>query len=78
VGACHDGNHQRAFCAPVPHRFVQFIRRTPEISVGPVRVLKFGEFVRNLHVPTNLNIIQAHPLRGNGLFISNQSGLPGG
>ena len=46
-----------------------FIRRTPEISVGPVRVLKFGEFVRNLSVPTNLNIIQAKPLRGNGLFI---------
>jgi flagellar motor switch protein FliM len=46
-----------------------FIRRTPEISVGPVRVLKFGEFVRNLAVPTNLNIITAKPLRGNGLFI---------
>lgn len=46
-----------------------FIRRTPEISVGPVRVLKFGEFIRNLSVPTNLNIIQAKPLRGNGLFI---------
>lgn len=46
-----------------------FIRRTPEISIGPVRVLKFGEFIRNLHVPTNLNIVQARPLRGNGLFI---------
>ena len=46
-----------------------FIRRTPEVSVGPVRVLKFGEFVRNLAVPTNLNIITAKPLRGNGLFI---------
>lgn len=46
-----------------------FIRRTPEISVGPVRVLKFGEFIRNLHVPTNLNLIQAKPLRGNGLFV---------
>ena len=46
-----------------------FIRRTPEISVGPVRVLKFGEFNRNLHVPTNLNLITAKPLRGNGLFI---------
>lgn len=45
------------------------IRRTPEISIGPVRVLKFGEFIRNLHVPTNLNLIQAKPLRGNGLFI---------
>jgi flagellar motor switch protein FliM len=46
-----------------------FIRRTPEISIGPVRVMKFAEFIRNLHVPTNLNIIQAKPLRGNGLFI---------
>ncbi|OGT15749.1 MAG: flagellar motor switch protein FliM [Gallionellales bacterium RIFCSPHIGHO2_02_FULL_57_16] len=46
-----------------------FIRRTPDISVGPVRVLKFGEFIRNLHVPTNLNLIQAKPLRGHGLFI---------
>ena len=46
-----------------------FIRRTPDISVGPVRVLKFGEFVRNLHVPTNLNILLAKPLRGNGLFV---------
>jgi len=46
-----------------------FIRRTPEISVSPVRVLKFGEFIRNLHVPTNLNLIQAKPLRGTGLFI---------
>ncbi len=45
------------------------IRRTPEISVGPVRVMKFAEFNRNLHVPTNLNLIQAKPLRGNGLFI---------
>ncbi len=46
-----------------------FVRRTPEISVGPVRVLKFSEFIRNLPIPTNLNIIQAKPLRGNGLFV---------
>ncbi len=31
--------------------------------------MKFGEFIRNLHVPTNLNLIQAKPLRGTGLFI---------
>lgn len=46
-----------------------FIGHSPEISIGPVRLLKFGEFIRNLHIPTNLNIIQAKPLRGNGLFI---------
>lgn len=45
------------------------IRRTAEISVGPIRVLKFSEFLRNLPVPTNINIVQAKPLRGHGLFI---------
>lgn len=46
-----------------------FIRRSAEISVGPVRVLKFSEFVRNLMVPTNLNLVQVKPLRGTALFI---------
>jgi flagellar motor switch protein FliM len=46
-----------------------FMRRSPEISVGPVRVIKYSEFVRNLVVPTNLNIVQMKPLRGNALFV---------
>lgn len=45
------------------------IRRTAEISVGPVTVIKYSEFVRNLIVPTNLNMIHMHPLRGTGLFV---------
>ncbi|WP_137939675.1 flagellar motor switch protein FliM [Chitinivorax sp. B] len=46
-----------------------FMRRSAEISVGPVRVLKYSEFIRNLVVPTNLNLIHMKPLRGTGLFI---------
>jgi flagellar motor switch protein FliM len=46
-----------------------FIRRTSEISVGQVRVLKFSEFIRNLPVPTNLNLVAVKPLRGHALFI---------
>jgi flagellar motor switch protein FliM len=46
-----------------------FMRRSAEISVGPVRVVKYSEFIRNLVVPTNLNLVQAKPLRGNALFI---------
>jgi flagellar motor switch protein FliM len=46
-----------------------FMRRNAEISVGPVRVQKYSEFIRNLVVPTNLNMIQMKPLRGTGLFI---------
>ena len=45
------------------------VRRTAEISVGPVRVVKFVDFIRNLVLPTNMNLVQAKPLRGNALFI---------
>ena len=46
-----------------------FMRRTAEISVSPVRVVKYSEFIRNMVVPTNLNLVQAKPLRGTALFI---------
>jgi flagellar motor switch protein FliM len=45
------------------------IRRTAEISVGPVSVIKYSEFVRNLVVPTNLNLVHLQPLRGTSLFV---------
>ncbi len=45
------------------------IRRTPEISVGPVSVIKYSEFVRNLVVPTNINLVHMPPLRGTALFV---------
>ena len=46
-----------------------FMRKSPEISVGPIKVCKYSEFVRNLVVPTNLNIVRPLPLRGNALVI---------
>lgn len=46
-----------------------FMRRTADISVGPIRIIKYNEFIRNLVVPTNLNLVQAKPLRGTALFI---------
>lgn len=46
-----------------------FVHRSSEVSVGPVKVTKFSEFIRNLPVPANLNLVQVKPLRGNALFI---------
>jgi flagellar motor switch protein FliM len=46
-----------------------FMHRSAEISAGPVRVQKYSEFIRNLVVPTNLNMVQVKPLRGTALFI---------
>ncbi len=46
-----------------------FIHRSSEVSVGPVKVMKFSEFIRNLPVPANLNLVSVKPLRGTALFI---------
>ena len=46
-----------------------FMRRTVDIAVGPVKVIKFSEFVRNLVVPTNLNMVHMKPLRGTALMV---------
>jgi flagellar motor switch protein FliM len=61
----------------VNERFARYLRiglfnymhRNAEISVGPIRVQKYSEFIRNLVVPTNLNLVQAKPLRGTALFV---------
>ncbi len=46
-----------------------FLRRAVEVSVGPVRITKYSDFVRNLVVPTNLNLIHMKPLRGTALMV---------
>lgn len=46
-----------------------FMRRSAEISVKPVEVVKYSEFIRNLVVPANLNLVQVKPLRGTALFV---------
>lgn len=45
------------------------LRRSAEISVGGVQMLKFGEYVHTLFVPTSLNLCKVHPLRGTALMV---------
>ncbi len=45
------------------------LRRTPELTVAPVEMHKFIEYVHSLHVPTSLNLIRLNPLRGTSLMI---------
>ncbi len=46
-----------------------FMRRTVDISVGKIKVIKYSEFIRNLIVPTNLNLVNMKPLRGQALMV---------
>lgn len=45
------------------------LRRSPEISVQPIQVKKFSEYVHTLHVPTSLNMVKINPLRGTALVV---------
>ncbi len=61
----------------INERFARYLRiglfnymhRSAEVSVGPIRVQKYSEFIRNQVVPTNLNLVTAKPLRGTALFV---------
>ena len=63
----------------IKERFARYLRiglfnymhRNIEVSVNPITVQKYAEFVRNLVVPTNLNLVIAKPLRGTGLVVFN-------
>lgn len=61
----------------VNERFARYIRvsifnmlrRSAEISVKGVEMLKFKEYMRTLSVPTSLNLITIKPLRGTSLLV---------
>lgn len=45
------------------------LRRTPELSVVGIEMMKFSDYVHGLYVPTSLNLIRVKPLRGTALVI---------
>ena len=45
------------------------LRRSPEIAVSGVQMLKFAEYVHTLFVPTSLNLVNIQPMRGTALFV---------
>ena len=45
------------------------LRHSADVAVSGIRIIKFGEYVHTLYVPTSLNLIKVRPLRGTALFI---------
>ena len=45
------------------------LRRSADLSVSGIQMLKFSEFVHSLFVPTSLNLVKVSPLRGKGLCV---------
>ncbi len=45
------------------------LRKSVEVTVVGVSMIKFSEYVRGLFMPTSLNLVNINPLRGTGLFV---------
>jgi len=45
------------------------LRRNADVATGGIQILKFGEYIHTLYVPTSLNLVKIRPLRGTSLFI---------
>jgi flagellar motor switch protein FliM len=57
------------FARLVRQNLYNLLRRSPEISVVPMEMKKFSEYVMTLSLPTSLNIVKINPLRGNALVV---------
>ena len=49
--------------------FFNMLRKTPEISVNGIQMIKFSEYIHTLFVPTSLSLIRMDPLRGTGMIM---------
>ena len=45
------------------------LHRSAELSVKGIDLLRFGEYMHSLQVPTNLNLVKMKPLRGTALVV---------
>src|SRR5581483_7694098 len=45
------------------------LRRSPELSIKGIEMVKFSEYVQGVFVPSNLNLIRIKPLRGTALLV---------
>ncbi len=45
------------------------LRRAGDVTVGGVQVMKYGDYVHTLYVPTSMSLVRIYPLRGTALFI---------
>ena len=51
--------------------FFDMLRKSPEISVTGIEMVKFNEYNQTLPQPTSLSMIKMMPLRGTGLIVLN-------
>lgn len=61
------------FCGLLQKALLNFLHSDVDIAMGPVRTCKYADFIAELPVPANLNLIQMKPLRGTALVMLESS-----
>lgn len=51
------------------HSLFNLLRKTVDVSVGSIRMMKYGDYIHTLYVPTSMNLVRVRPLHGTALFI---------
>jgi flagellar motor switch protein FliM len=49
--------------------WTSMLREAIDFIIVGTQVLKFGEFLKKVPMPSSLNVFHMHPLRGNGLYV---------
>ena len=57
------------FARNIRNGLFALLRKSPEVSVGDIKVHKYSVFLRDIAVPTNLNLVSIQPLHGSGLVV---------
>lgn len=45
------------------------LRRAADVTVGGIQVMKYGDYIHTLYVPTSMSLVRVAPLRGTAIFI---------
>ncbi len=56
------------FCRQTRSSASTLINKVIDITSEPPQMMKFGDFLKNLPLPSSMNIFQMPPLRGNGIL----------
>jgi flagellar motor switch protein FliM len=57
------------FARSTRNSLFNLLRKTTDVTVGGVQVMKYGDYINTLYVPTSMNLVKVPPLRGTALFI---------
>ncbi len=57
------------FCRLFRASLFNFLRRMVDVSVAELKMVKYGEFIKNVPLPASFNIFELSPLRGMGLLV---------